>query len=72
MRTSIAWVLSGRASYDSLPERAQALVRVSWDQQIAERIDTLDFADQLHATGQPWVEADANGTVVVRASRPRE
>jgi hypothetical protein len=38
---------------------------VSWNQQIAERIDTLDFADELRATGQPWFEADADGTVVV-------
>jgi hypothetical protein len=38
---------------------------VSWNQQIAERINTLDFADELRATAQPWVDAAA-GTVVVR------
>lgn len=62
----IARVLAGQASYDTLTDRAQAFVRVSWNQQMAERIDSLDFADELHATGQPWVEADADGTVVVR------
>jgi hypothetical protein len=66
MPTPIAQVLAGHASYDSLPERAQAIVRVSWNQQIADRIGTLDLADQLCATGRPWVEADADGTVVVR------
>jgi hypothetical protein len=62
----IARVLAGQASYDTLTDRAQAIVRVSWNQQMTERIDTLDFADELRATGQPWVEADADGTVVVR------
>lgn len=66
----IARVLAGQAAYDTLSDRAQAFVRVSWNEQIAERIDTLDFADQLRATGQPWVEADADGTVVVHEPGP--
>jgi hypothetical protein len=66
----IARVLAGQASYDTLTDRAQAFVRVSWNQQIAERVGTLDFSDQLRATGQPWVEADADGTVVVREPGP--
>jgi hypothetical protein len=66
----IARVLAGQSSYDALTDRAQAFVRVSWSQQMAERIDTLDFADQLRTTGHPWVEADADGTVVVREPGP--
>ncbi|MEO7373717.1 MAG: hypothetical protein ABIW36_07410, partial [Terrimesophilobacter sp.] len=31
-------VLAGQASYDSLPENAQAMVRVAWDEQISARI----------------------------------
>jgi hypothetical protein len=70
MPTPIARVLAGQASYDTLSDRAQALVRVSWNQQIAERLDALDFADELRATGQRWFEADAGGAVVVRESGP--
>jgi hypothetical protein len=66
----IARVLVGQASYDTLTDRAQAFVRVSWNQQMAERIDTLDFAEQLRVTGQPWVEADADGTVIVHEPGP--
>jgi ParD-like antitoxin of type II bacterial toxin-antitoxin system len=66
----IARVLAGQASYDTLTDRAQAFVRVSWNQRIAERIDTLDLADELRATGQPWFEADADGTVVVHEPGP--
>jgi hypothetical protein len=62
----IARVLAGQASYDALSDRAQAFVRASWNEQVAERIDRLDLTDQLRATGQPWVEADADGKVVVR------
>lgn len=62
----IARVLTGQASYDVLTDRAQAFVRVSWNEQMAERIGALNLEDQLRATGQPWVEADADGTVVVR------
>jgi uncharacterized protein (DUF4415 family) len=62
----IARVLAGQASYDTLSERAQASVRASWNEQVAERIDALDLTDHLRATGQPWVEADADGNVVVR------
>jgi len=62
----IARVLAGQASYDALTDRAQAFVRVSWNDQVAERLAGLDLADQLRSAGQPWVEADADGNVVVR------
>lgn len=67
---AITQVLAGRAAYDELADRAQALVRASWDEQIAARIAALDFEDRLHAAGRPWAEADADGRVVVREPRP--
>jgi hypothetical protein len=66
----IARVLAGQASYDTLTDRAQAVVRVTWGQQMAESIRNLDLEGQLRATGQPWVEADADGTVVMREPGP--
>lgn len=62
----IARVLAGQASYDTLSDRAQAFVRVAWNEQVAERVGTLNLEDQLRAAGQPWVEADADGNVIVR------
>jgi hypothetical protein len=62
----IARVLAGQASYDTLSDRAQAFVRADWNEQMAQRIDALSLEGQLRATGQPWVEADADGNVVVR------
>jgi hypothetical protein len=67
---AITRVLAGRASYDALGDRAQAVVRAAWDEQIAERIDGLDFADRMRAAGRPWPEADADGNVVVRDAGP--
>jgi hypothetical protein len=48
----IARVLDGQASYDTLTDPAQVFVRVSWNQQMTERVDTLDFADRLRAAEQ--------------------
>ena len=58
------------SSYDALPDRAQARLHASWRQQIAERVAALDFEERLRATGQPWAEADADGTVVIRQPGP--
>lgn len=66
----IARVLTGQESYDALTDRAQAVVRASWNEQLTERTGALKLEDQLRATGQPWVEADADGTVVVREPGP--
>jgi ParD-like antitoxin of type II bacterial toxin-antitoxin system len=62
----IARVLSGQASYDTLDDRAQAFVRVAWNQQVEGRIGALDLTGPLAAAGQPWAEGDADGNVVVR------
>jgi hypothetical protein len=59
-------VLAGDGSYDALQEREQAIVRASWDEQIAERISSLDLAGRFRAAGVAWVEADDEGNLVRR------
>lgn len=66
---AITKVLTGQASYDGLPDNAQAQVRVAWNEGISARIAGLNFEDRLEEAGRPWAEADANGKIVVR--RPR-
>lgn len=61
-------VLAGGGSYDALQEREQAIVRGTWDQQIAERLATLDLEQNFQATGRNWVEADARGNLVARSA----
>lgn len=65
---AIARVLAGRQDYDTLGEFDQAAVRAAWDEQIDDAIDTLNYEPTLEAAGDAWVEADADGNVVVRAS----
>lgn len=62
-------VLAGQTPYDSLPDSAQAMVRVAWDEQISAKIAGLDFEDRLQDAGQAWAEADAEGRAVVRNPR---
>lgn len=59
-------VLAGEASYDDLGDRGQALVRASWDEQIAERLADLGLAAEFTQAGRPWSEADEHGDVVHR------
>lgn len=59
-------VLAGEASYDGLGDRGQAIVRASWDEQIAERLASLDLADEFTQAGRPWSEANDQGDVVHR------
>lgn len=68
---AIERVLTGRAAYDEVDDRSQAVVRAAWDEQIAEKIAGLDFTEQLQATGLPWAEADDDGDVVVRRPASR-
>lgn len=68
---AISRVLAGQAPYDELGDRAQAVVRVSWDEQVAERAAGLDLTERLRAAGRPWPEADADGDVVVRDAGPQ-
>ena len=68
---AIARVLAGQASYDELPDPAQAVVRVEWDDRVATTLAGLDFSEDLHAAGEPWAEADEEGNLVMRDPAPR-
>lgn len=57
-------VLAGVGSYDALREREQAIVRGAWDEQIADRLASLDLESTFSAGGVEWVEADDEGNVV--------
>ncbi|GAB97363.1 hypothetical protein BJY21_001814 [Kineosphaera limosa] len=61
-------VLSGITSYDDVGEPEQAVVRVAWEQQMAQRRESLDFAAEFTAQGRSWSEAGDNGAVVRRPS----
>src|SRR5690349_13964009 len=60
-------VLAGDASYDDIGDPAQAVVRATWDQRIAERIAALDLETEFTAAGESWSEGDDSGQVVGRA-----
>ncbi len=64
---SIDRVLRGQAPYDSIPDEAQAVVRVLWEEEIGARIAKLDFTERLKNAGRAWAEADEDGNPVVRA-----
>ena len=59
-------VLAGDGSYDALHEREQAIVRGTWDEEVAKRISSLDLAKRFRAEGVSWVEADDEGNLVTR------
>lgn len=59
-------VLSGAASYDILSGPEQALVRATWDDEIARRTAALNLSGRLRKEGVPWAEADSDGNVVTR------
>jgi lysozyme family protein len=57
-------VLAGEASYDELGERGQAVVRARWDEQMAERLASLNLASEFAEVGRSWTEADEQGRAV--------
>ncbi len=59
-------VLAGERSYDDLGERGQAVVRASWDEQVTQRLASLDLAAEFTRVGRSWSEADDQGGVVRR------
>lgn len=63
-------VLAGQAAYDSLGEREQAVVRVSWREQVAERVGELDLEREFTAADESWSEW-SNGDVTVHEPRDR-
>jgi hypothetical protein len=62
----VAAVLAGRASYDDLAAREQAVVRAEWDERMTALRDALDLQIEFVAAGDTWTEADADGRTVVR------
>ncbi len=59
-------VLEGRASYDELDPREQALVRAAWSTRMADVRAQLDLAADFTEEGRSWVEADEDGNVIHR------
>lgn len=59
-------VLRGDGSYDALQDREQAVVRGTWDEQIAERLSSLNLEQKFESAGVEWVEADDEGNLVAR------
>ena len=55
-------VLSGEVPYDALGGPEQALARVAWDEEIAERVSALDFEERLRKTGSAWARQTTTGT----------
>ncbi|HEX3706517.1 MAG TPA: hypothetical protein VHV76_07775 [Mycobacteriales bacterium] len=62
----IADVLAGRASYDGLDPKEQAVVRADWAERMAVYREALDLTDRFVADGRSWVELDDRGRVVER------
>lgn len=65
----VAAVLAGRASYDDLGTREQAILRAEWDERMATLRTDLDLEDEFTAAGDTWVEADAQGRTVERGGQ---
>jgi hypothetical protein len=65
----VAGVLAGAASYDSLGEREQALVRDEWESRMAAARDDLDYAARFEAMGESYSEADDDGNLIVHPAR---
>ena len=57
-------VLAGRASYDDLSAREQAVVRAEWEVRIAERIATLDLVSEFEAAGRTYSYLNSEGEIV--------
>lgn len=61
----VARVLAGAASYDSLSEHEQAIVREEWTSRMTERRETLDYAAHFTAAGESYSELDEDGNLVI-------
>ena len=59
-------VLAGRASYDDLSAREQAVVRAEWDERMTALRTGLNFDDEFSAAGDTWSKGDADGRAVER------
>lgn len=63
---AVEQVLAGRAAYDDLDEREQALVRAAWAERTEQRRRDLDLAAEFAAEGRSFVELDDEGSIVTR------
>jgi hypothetical protein len=61
-------VLAGQADYDALGERAQAVVRASWDERISDLRSRLNLAAEFTEAGRSWTDADEQGHAIVRGT----
>jgi len=68
----IADVLAGRASYDALGAKEQAVVRAEWAERMAAYREKLDLSERFVAQGRTWVELDDDGQVVERTPANRK
>ena len=59
-------VLAGDGSYDELSEREQAVVRAAWEEDVEERIASLDYEERFTAEGRAWTDVDAEGRPIRR------
>ena len=57
-------VLSGRRSYDTLSVPEQAVVRTKWNDEIAQRLASLNLTETFAAGGHQYAELDDAGRVV--------
>lgn len=62
---AIAQVLAGAASYDSIDEREQAVIRQAWAERMTELRGALNYETQFLASGEGYSEADPDGNLVV-------
>jgi alkylhydroperoxidase family enzyme len=58
-------VLRGSASYDALNVQEQAVVRATWDEQLAATLATLDLSEAFATEGHRYAELDAHGQLRV-------
>lgn len=61
-------MLAGDGSYDALQEREQAIVRGTWDEDVAKRLASLNLEQKFQAAGVEWVEADDEGNLDTRGT----
>lgn len=66
---AVSRVLRGELAYDELADdKAQAVVRATWREQLEGRISSLDLESQLVEAGLPWTEAGEDGQLVQRGA----
>lgn len=65
----VAEVLAGRATYDGLTAREQAVVRAAWEKRAHELHAALNLESEFTTASDTWVEATPEGATVRRGPR---